>query len=89
MKPARLFLLAAALTILIGPTVAHADEIAVWNFNDNDLSVDHGAGTLTTNLVPANVVFFSGSSLNARQGDAAGNALSLQVERITRTMGVT
>jgi hypothetical protein len=58
--------------------VAHADEIAVWNFNDNDLIVDHGAGTLTTNFVPANVVFFSDSSLNARQGDAAGNAFSLQ-----------
>lgn len=78
MKSARLFLFFASLIILIGPAMAHADEIAVWNFNDNDLIVDHGAGTLTTNFVPANVMFFSGSALNARQGDAAGNALSLQ-----------
>ena len=56
MKPALLFLFFASLMILIGPTVVHADEIAVWNFNDNDLIVDHGAGTLSTDFVPANVV---------------------------------
>jgi PEP-CTERM motif-containing protein len=74
----RLFQLIASLALLIVPTVARADEIAVWNFNDSDLIVDHGAGTLTTNFVPANVVYVAGTTMNARQGDAASNALSLQ-----------
>jgi hypothetical protein len=55
-----------------------ADEIAVWNFNDSDLLVDHGSGTLTTTFNPLNVVFAAGTLTNARQGDLAGQALSLQ-----------
>ena len=49
-----------------------------WNFNDSDLSVDHGSGTLTSNFNVANILFAAGTTNNARQGDAAGQALSLQ-----------
>lgn len=56
-----------------------ADEIAVWNFNDSNLVVDHGTGTLTTNFNLVNVLFTSsGTSMNARQGDVAGQSMTLQ-----------
>jgi hypothetical protein len=55
-----------------------ADEIAIWNFNDSDLVVDHGTGTLTSNFVSANILFAAGTTNNARLGDLAGQALSLQ-----------
>jgi hypothetical protein len=57
----------------------NADEIAIWNFNDSDLVVDHGAGTLTTNFNLVNVLFtLGGTSMNARQGDVAGQSMTLQ-----------
>jgi len=64
--------------LLLSADTARADEIAIWNFNDSDLTVDHGAGTLTTNFNLANVLFAAGTTNNARQGDPAGQALSLQ-----------
>jgi hypothetical protein len=73
--------LAVALLLLLllsSARTAKADEIAVWNFNDSDLLVDHGSGTLTTTFNPLNVVFAAGTLTNARQGDLAGQALSLQ-----------
>jgi len=54
-----------------------ADEIAIWNFNDSDLTVDHGAGSLSTSINLVNVLFAAGTSTNARLGDP-GLALSLQ-----------
>lgn len=39
--------------------------------------VDRGFGTLTTNANPANVTFFTGTSLNAGMGDPAGIALAI------------
>jgi hypothetical protein len=68
------------LLLLLAATApaALADEIAVWNFNDSDLIVDHGNGTLATNLNAANVLFATGTTNNARFGDVAGQALSLQ-----------
>ncbi len=66
------------LLFLCPATTAQADEIAIWNFNDSDLIVDRGAGLLTTNFNLANVVFAAGTATNARQGDVAGQALSLQ-----------
>ena len=58
---------------------ARADEIAVWNFNDSNLAADFGSGTLTTNMVAANVGFSTpGSAVNARMGDPAGLSLALQ-----------
>jgi hypothetical protein len=58
------------------PTVA--DELAIWNFNDSDLTVDHGSGTLVSNFNPANLLFAAGTTNNARLGQPAGQALSLQ-----------
>jgi hypothetical protein len=57
---------------------AFADELAVWNFNDSDLNVDHGSGTLVSNLNAVNILFAAGTTNNARLGDSAGQALSLQ-----------
>jgi len=62
----------------VGLNSAHADEIAIWNFNDSNLTVDHGTGTLVSNIIAANIQFAAGTTNNARQGDIAGQALSLQ-----------
>ena len=66
------------LLLLLAATApaALADELAIWNFNDSDLIVDHGSGTLVTNLNVANILFASGTTNNARLGDAAGQSLS-------------
>ena len=65
--------------LLLAPSITRADEIAIWNFNDSDFVVDHGAGTLTTDFTPANLLFtLAGTTVNARQGDAAGQSLTLQ-----------
>jgi hypothetical protein len=55
-----------------------ADPIAIWNFNDSDLAVDHGTGTLVSNFNVTNIGFAAGTTNNARLGDPAGQALSLQ-----------
>jgi hypothetical protein len=55
-----------------------ADELAIWNFNDSDLNVDHGSGTLASNFNAPNILFAAGTTNNARLGDAAGQSLSLQ-----------
>ena len=68
----------ALLLVFTASQAALADELAVWNFNDSDLNVDHGSGTLTSNLNVANILFAAGTANNARQGDPAGQALSLQ-----------
>jgi hypothetical protein len=66
------------LIFLAASQAARADELAVWNFNDSNLNVDHGSGTLTTTINTANISFAAGTTNNARQGDIAGQALSLQ-----------
>ena len=71
-------LICAVLLFLAASQAAFADELAVWNFNDSNVNVDHGSGTLTTNINAANVLFAAGTTNNARQGDIAGQALSLQ-----------
>jgi hypothetical protein len=70
----------AFVTILFLCTAtARADEIGIWNFNDSDLAVDNGIGTLTTNFNLTNVIFtLGGSTLNLQNGDPAGQALGLQ-----------
>src|ERR1041385_1942303 len=68
----------AILLLVVGVDSASADEIAVWNFNDSDLAVDHGSGSLASNFVAANILFAAGTTNNARLGDTAGQALSLQ-----------
>lgn len=71
-------LICAVLLFIATSQAAMADELAVWNFNDSDVNVDHGSGTLTSNLNPVNILFAAGTTNNARQGDTAGQALSLQ-----------
>jgi hypothetical protein len=71
-------LICAVLLFFAASQAALADELAVWNFNDFDLNVDHGTGTLTSSLNVVNVLFAAGTTNNARQGDIAGQALSLQ-----------
>jgi len=72
------FVLLAVLVLWPAASV-RADEIALFNFNDSNLVRDRGAtGTLTTTVNPANVTFFSGTTVNQQMGDAAGQALALQ-----------
>ncbi|HEU5132732.1 MAG TPA: PEP-CTERM sorting domain-containing protein [Pyrinomonadaceae bacterium] len=71
-------LICAVLICLAASQAAMADELAIWNFNDSNLNVDHGSGTLTTNINAANISFAAGTTNNARQGDTAGQGLSLQ-----------
>jgi hypothetical protein len=71
-------LIMAIVFLVAGVDSAFADEIAIWNFNDSDLVVDHGVGTLTSNIVVTNIQFATGTTNNARLGDLAGQALSLQ-----------
>ena len=65
------------LFVFASATCARADEIALWNFNDSDLVVDRGSGTIESNFNPANITFSSGTSVNAQMGDVAGQALVL------------
>ena len=71
-------LICAVLILLAASEAARADELAVWNFNDSNLNVDRGNGTFTSNIIAANILFAAGTTNNARQGDIAGQALSLQ-----------
>ena len=71
-------LISVMLVLFSVSQAARADEIAVWNFNDSNLNVDRGAGTVTTNIIAANILFAAGTTNNARQGDVAGQAISLQ-----------
>ena len=71
-------LICAVLIFLAASHSANADELAVWNFNDSNLNVDRGNGTLTSNIIAANILFAAGTTNNARLGDIAGQALSLQ-----------
>ena len=71
-------LICAVLIFLAASQSASADELAVWNFNDSNLNVDRGNGTLTSNIVAANILFAAGTTNNARLGDLAGQALNLQ-----------
>src|ERR1041384_946454 len=71
-------LICAALLFFATSQATLADDLAVWNFNDSDLNVDHGSGTLTSNLNVVNLLFAAGTTNNTRLGDIARQALSLQ-----------
>jgi hypothetical protein len=71
-------LITAILSLFLVSQAAQANEIAIWNFNDSNLTVDHGTGVLTTDFIVANVLFAAGTTNNARLGDIAGQSLSLQ-----------
>jgi hypothetical protein len=66
------------LLVCTAAITAKADEVAIWNFNDSDLVVDHGNGTMTSNFNITNILFAAGTTNNARLGDIAGQSLSLQ-----------
>ncbi len=68
----------ALLFCLSSASAVKADEIAVWNFNDSNLIVDRGVGTLTTTANPANIIFLPGTTFLAGMGDPAGMALFIQ-----------
>jgi hypothetical protein len=74
----QLSLICATIILISVSQVARADEIALWNYNDSDLVVDHGNGSLASNFNVTNVLFAAGTTNNARLGDPAGQALSLQ-----------
>jgi len=71
-------LISAILLLFLASQATQANEIAIWNFNDSNLTVDHGTGVLTTDIIAANVLFAAGTTNNARAGAPAGQALSLQ-----------
>lgn len=71
-------LICLVLLLTAATPAALADELAIWNFNDSNLTVDHGSGTLVSNFNPANLLFAAGTTNNARLGHVAGQALSLQ-----------
>jgi hypothetical protein len=71
-------LISAIMLLFLASRAAQATEIAIWNFNDSNLTVDHGVGIVTTDFIAANVLFAAGTTNNARLGDPAGQALSLQ-----------
>lgn len=71
-------LISAILLLFLASPASHANELAIWNFNDSNLIVDHGIGVLTTDFIAANVLFATGTANNARLGNPAGQSLSLQ-----------
>jgi hypothetical protein len=66
------------LLVAVSAPAALADELAVWSFNDSNLNVDHGSGTLSSNINVVNLLFAAGTTNNARLGDSAGQSLSIQ-----------
>jgi PEP-CTERM motif len=80
-------LICVLLLLIAAAPAALADELAVWNFNDSNLTVDHGSGTLISNFNPANLLFAAGTTNNARLGHPAGQALSLQAGTGTANNG--
>lgn len=56
---------AFALTASLSAST-RADEISLFNFNDQNTIVDRGLGTLTT---PANIAFVAGTSVNAQRSE--------------------
>ncbi|MDR3633690.1 MAG: PEP-CTERM sorting domain-containing protein [Isosphaeraceae bacterium] len=81
---------AAVAALAVTSADARGDTIAVWNFNLGSttgsgsaneaalLTVNHGAGTMTTTADPNFVVSFTGTTNGAYAGDAAGAALAIQ-----------
>ena len=77
----RLLASLAFIFCLSSAATVKADAIAVWNFNDSNLIVDRGQGTLTTTANPANIMFLPGTDFEASTipiGDPAGLALAFQ-----------
>ena len=72
------FIVAIALITMAWAGMANGSLIGYWHFNDGNLTVDEGAGTLTLSpnmVLNTNYAFFSGDTLNARPSIVAGDAL--------------
>ena len=80
-------LISAIVSMFFVSQATQANELAIWNFNDSNLVVDHGVGVLTTDILAANVLFAAGTTNNARLGNPAGQALSLQAGTGTANNG--
>lgn len=76
-----LMFIAILAGLLAVPGVARADEIAIWNFNDMNLIVDRGAGTLTTDANPTDVIFSTGLMTSVTMGDPPGSSLAIRNAR--------
>lgn len=74
----------AAAAFAVSSLTAEEFLIGGWNFNDtsdapaSQMVVNHGAGTMTTNWAPENIVNFTGNSINLVPGDAAGSDIALR-----------
>lgn len=71
-------LINAIMLLFLASQATRANEIAIWNFNDSNVIVDHGVGDLATDIIAANILFAAGTTNNARLGNPAGQSLSLQ-----------
>jgi hypothetical protein len=80
-------LISAIMLLFLASQAVQANEIAIWNFNDSNLIVDHGTGVLTSDIIAANILFAAGTTNNARLGNPAGQALSLQGGTATANNG--
>lgn len=72
-----LSIFAATLLMLVGSAYGQSQLLVGWNFNDSNLTADHGTGTMTLSGLPVPVYLPVGSSQNLYSGDSAGNSLSL------------
>lgn len=80
----RLKYVCSLLVVLFACQASNADTIGYWNFNTYDgdassIAADSGNGTITidSSWVATDLDNFSGSTLNALNGDPAGSSLSL------------
>lgn len=72
----------AALGLLCAAAPARAQLVGGWNFNNQSLAPEHGAGTLTATGLGATTFLPLGSSQNLVPGDAAGDALVFAITNL-------
>jgi len=66
--------------VVLGSYPTRADVVGLWNFNDSNLIVDQGAGTLTAiTALPITQVFAPGTTVNALGATVAGQGLALEM----------
>ncbi|MEA5576126.1 hypothetical protein [Anabaena sp. UHCC 0451] len=76
------FVLISALTLSF--SIAAPDDVQAltfvdsWNFNSSNFNSSQSNGILTSDFLPANIVYGTGTTINAVGSDPAGRALTLQ-----------
>lgn len=79
MKIGKGLFVAFLLAWLASVQSAASAVVGLWDFNDSDLIVDQGTGTLSTTLTtPLVQTFGTGTTVNAPGPTPAGNALALE-----------